>query len=99
MTSGPAATPSSSPAQRDETTVRWDATCHQTLAVALNGEKSWTGWEVHVVERRVVTKEVMKRFAVRSTKTSAQLERRAVPAGYMRSERVERFLAERLQRI
>lgn len=47
---------------------------------------------------RIVTKEVVKRFAVRSTKASAQLERRAVPAGYVRSERVERFLAERLQR-
>jgi hypothetical protein len=50
------------------------------------------------VKGRIVTKEVVKRFAVRSTKASAQLERRAVPAGYVRSERVERFLAERLQR-
>jgi hypothetical protein len=50
------------------------------------------------VKRRVVPKEVVKRFAARSTKASAQLEGRAVPAGYVRSERIERFLAERLQR-
>lgn len=50
------------------------------------------------MERRVVSRDAVKRFAVRSTKTSAQLERRTVPAGYVRSERIERFLAERRQR-
>ena len=48
-----------------------------------------------VAAARVVTKEVVKRFAVRSTKASAQLENRAVPAGYVRSAELERFLAER----
>jgi len=37
----------------------------------------------------------VKKFAVRSTKTSAQLERRAVPDGYVRSTQVEQFLANR----
>lgn len=46
-------------------------------------------------KERVVTKEAVKRFASRSTRASAQLERRAVPAGYVRSAKVERFLAER----
>lgn len=50
------------------------------------------------MERRVVSKEAVKRSVVRSTKASAQLERRTVPAGFVRSERVERFLAHRRQR-
>ncbi|GAA2012872.1 hypothetical protein GCM10009739_26770 [Microbacterium ulmi] len=50
------------------------------------------------MERRTVTKETVKQFAIRSTKESAELERRTVPAGHVRSERVERFLAERRQR-
>ncbi|WP_147264029.1 hypothetical protein [Desertihabitans brevis] len=54
--------------------------------------------EVRVMERRIVSKEAVKRSVVRSTKASAQLERRTVPAGFVRSERVERFLAERRQR-
>ena len=44
---------------------------------------------------RVVTKEAIERFAVRSTKASALLERRVVPAGFVRSPKVEKFLAER----
>jgi hypothetical protein len=40
------------------------------------------------VKGRVVSKEFLKRFAVRSTKASAQLERRVVPAGYVRPARV-----------
>jgi hypothetical protein len=48
-----------------------------------------------VAKHRLVAKDAVKRFAVRSTKASAQLERRAVPVGYVRSEQVERFLAER----
>jgi hypothetical protein len=51
-----------------------------------------------VVKRRVVTKDAVKRFALRSTKASAQLERRAVPVGYVRSAQVERILAERQPR-
>jgi len=43
----------------------------------------------------MVTKDAVKRFAVRSTRASAQLERRAVPAGYVRSAQVEQILAER----
>ncbi len=50
------------------------------------------------MERRVVSKQAVKRSVVRSTKASAQLERRTVPAGFVRSKRVERFLAERHQR-
>jgi len=50
------------------------------------------------MERRVVTKDVVKRFAVRSTKASAKLERRVVPASFVRSASVARFLAERQSR-
>lgn len=47
------------------------------------------------MEPRVVTKEAVKRSAVRSTRASARLENRVVPRGFVRSPRVERFLAER----
>ncbi|GAB3358233.1 hypothetical protein GCM10027300_29140 [Modestobacter lapidis] len=56
------------------------------------------GREVADVERRVVNKKAVQRSVIRSTKASAQLERRIVPTGFVRSERVERFLAERRQR-
>lgn len=54
--------------------------------------------EVKVVERRAVSTESVKRFAVRSTKASAQLERRDVPAGFVRSPKVEHFLKQRQSR-
>lgn len=47
------------------------------------------------MKRAVVDKAAVKRSAVRSTKASAELERRVVPTTFVRSERVERFLAER----
>jgi hypothetical protein len=47
---------------------------------------------------RVVDREALKRAVARSTRESAQLERRIVPTGFVRSERVKRFLAERSQR-
>lgn len=50
------------------------------------------------MERRVVDKKAVQRAVVRSTKASAELERRTVPTGFVRSERVERFLADRRQR-
>lgn len=40
-------------------------------------------------------KAVVKKVAARSTKASAKLENREVPAGYVRSASVTRFLAER----
>lgn len=51
------------------------------------------------MKRRIVSKGTIKRFAVQSTKESAKLERRGVPAEHVRSERVQRFLAERRQRV
>jgi hypothetical protein len=54
--------------------------------------------EVEIVERRPVSKESVKRFAARSTKASAQLERREVPAGFVRSPKVEQFLKQRQSR-
>jgi hypothetical protein len=51
------------------------------------------------IKRRVVTKEAVKRFAARSTRASAQLERRTLPVGYVRSAKVERFLAERRSQV
>ncbi len=47
------------------------------------------------MKRGAVSKETIKQFAVRSTKESAKLERRAVPHDHVRSERVQFFLAER----
>lgn len=54
--------------------------------------------EVGVMAVRTVNKDALRRAVARSTKASAQLERRTVPAGFVRSERVERFLAERRKR-
>lgn len=48
--------------------------------------------------RRVVNREALKRSVARSAEASARIEGRVVPKGYVRSERVERFLAERRQR-
>lgn len=48
--------------------------------------------------RRVVKKEVVKRIAVRSTKASAKPENRTLPAGYVRSASVKKYLAERQPR-
>jgi len=50
------------------------------------------------MERRVVDEAAVKRAVARSTKDSAKLEQRVVPAGFKRSERVEKFLVERRQR-
>jgi hypothetical protein len=55
--------------------------------------------EVLAVKRRhVVTKDTVKRAAARSTKASAQLENRVIPAGFVRSSTVQRFLAARKPR-
>lgn len=51
-----------------------------------------------MAKRRVVSKAAVKRAVVRSTKASAKLERRVVPATFVREARVERYLAERRQR-
>lgn len=51
-----------------------------------------------MVARRIVSKDVVKRMAVRSTKASAKLENRTVPAGYVRSASVTKFLAKRQPR-
>ena len=45
--------------------------------------------------KRTVTAEAIHRFAVRSTRGSATIEGRELPEGYVRSERVEKFLAAR----
>ena len=47
---------------------------------------------------RTVNKVALQRAVARSTKASAQLKGRTVPVGFIRSERVERFLAERRKR-
>jgi TnpA family transposase len=55
--------------------------------------------EVLAVKRRhIVTKDTVKRAAARSTKASAQLENRVIPAGFVRSSTVQRFLAARKPR-
>jgi len=52
-----------------------------------------------VIKKRMVTKEAVKRFAARSTRASAQLERRTLPDDYVRPAKVERFLAERRSHV
>ncbi len=65
-------------------------------AVVLSDKHKRLGrWKGTRMEPRVVTKEAIKRFAVRSTTASALLERRVVPVGFVRSSKVEEFLAER----
>ncbi|GAB3613712.1 hypothetical protein [Humibacter ginsengisoli] len=49
------------------------------------------------MKRKEITVEALRRAAMRSTRASAALENRSVPAGTVRSERVERFLAARNQ--
>ena len=44
---------------------------------------------------RVVSKEAIKRAAALMTKASARLEHRVVPEGFVRSAKVEKFLADR----
>ena len=51
------------------------------------------------MKRKDVTREALHRAAQRSTRASAALENRSVPVGVSRSERVERFLAARKQRV
>lgn len=51
-----------------------------------------------IVERRIVDRAAVKRAVSRSTCGSAQLERRVVPNDFVRSQRAERFLAERRKR-
>jgi hypothetical protein len=52
--------------------------------------------EVLAVDRcHVVTKDAVRRAAARSAKASAKLENRVVPAGFIRSPAVKRFLAAR----
>lgn len=53
------------------------------------------GEGVGVVAGRSVTKDAVRRSALRSTRASAQLERRTVPPGFVRSEAVRLFLAQR----
>ncbi|QIN29804.1 hypothetical protein [Brevibacterium luteolum] len=54
--------------------------------------------EVGTVTSKIMTKKAIKRFAVQSTRESAKLESRVVPATHVRSERVKRFVAQRHQR-
>ncbi|WP_298742133.1 hypothetical protein [uncultured Microbacterium sp.] len=42
-----------------------------------------------------VTREALRRAVEKSTRSSAALERRSVPAGHVRSEKAARFLAAR----
>lgn len=42
-----------------------------------------------------MTKEAVRRSAIRSTRESAAIGDRIIPVGYVRSIHVERFLAER----
>jgi len=43
--------------------------------------------------KRDITAAMRRRFVVRSTKASARLERREVPAGHVRPPKIEEFVA------
>jgi hypothetical protein len=43
--------------------------------------------------KQTMTAEARRRFVMRSTKASARLEQRVVPADHVRSEKVEQFVA------
>jgi len=45
------------------------------------------------MSKRDVAAAVRRRFVVRSTKASARLERREVPAGHIRSVKVQEFVS------
>lgn len=47
------------------------------------------------MKRHIIDSEAVKRAVMRSTADSARLERREVPAGFVRSAGAEKFLAER----
>lgn len=50
------------------------------------------------MKRRMVDKAAVKRAALRSTRESASLEFRIVPADYVRSAKIDRYVAERVKR-
>lgn len=43
--------------------------------------------------KRTISAKARRQFVVRSTKASARLEQRVVPANHVRSAKVEKFLA------
>lgn len=47
------------------------------------------------MKRKAIDQAAIKRAAVRSTRESASLERRTVPANYVRSAKTERFVVAR----
>lgn len=47
------------------------------------------------MKRKDVTREAIRRSSVRAAAASVAIENRAVPVGYVRTERVERLLAAR----
>ncbi|MFT4136631.1 hypothetical protein [Microbacterium sp.] len=49
------------------------------------------------MKRTDITRDVILRAVDRSTRASAALERREIPVGFVRSTRVEQFLADRKQ--
>ena len=50
------------------------------------------------MDRRVIDKSAVKRSAERSTRLSAKLEGRVVPKEFVRSAKVEKFVAARTRR-
>lgn len=47
------------------------------------------------MKRSEITREAIRRSIERSTRASAAIERREVPAGFVRSAKAEQFLAAR----
>lgn len=53
--------------------------------------------EATTMKRKDITREAIRRSSVRAAAASVAIENRAVPVGYVRTERVERLLAARKQ--
>ncbi len=56
-------------------------------------------WKDTLMKPRYVSEDALKRFAIKSTRVSALLERRVVPIEFKRSQKVEKFLAERQYQV
>lgn len=53
--------------------------------------------DVQLMRQHIIDKAAVKKSVSQSTKASANLERRTVPEGFVRSERAQQYLAKRRQ--
>ena len=76
--------------------VWWDhvrADRHRSSLGAVGGRGTIEQFSGGAMRKSGVSAAARRRFAVRSTKASARLEQRVVPAGHVRSPKVDQFVA------